>query len=162
MDIPSSTHSFQTFRKQHIELFLLFPGHMSPHFFCDFFQSHGQLTKSLNSKKTHFYVILLSTEVIRSNMVLKLFERVFNYDQSQLSSFFSLAAMLKYVRGSKSILAVKDHRAPFMKMVCQLKMSVISKPFELRQRACAQMKALSMKFLQLIRFFKLSHCIYVL
>ena len=114
MDTPSSTHCFQTFREQHIELFLLFPGHMLPHFFGNFFQSHGQLTKSLSSKKTHFFVVLWPTEVIRSHMPFKLFKRALKQDQSQLSSFSSLAAMLKNVQGSKSILAVKDHRAPFL------------------------------------------------
>ena len=73
--------------------------------------------------------------------------------------------MFKNVRGSKSILAVKDHRAPFssfLKMVCQFQMSVISKRFKLQQRDCTQMKDLSMKFIELIRFFKSSHCAYVL
>ena len=73
--------------------------------------------------------------------------------------------MSKNVRGSKSTLAVKDHRAPFspfLKMVYQIQMSVISKRFELQQRDCTQMKDLSMRFLELIRYFQLSHCIYVL
>ena len=98
-------------------------------------------------------------------MVLKFFKRAFNQDQSQLSSFFSLAPMLKNVRGSKSILIAKVHRAPFssfLKMEYQLQMSVISKRFELQRRDCAQMKDLSMRFLELIRFLILSHCIYVL
>ena len=64
--------------------------------------------------------------------------------------------MLKIVRGTKSNLAVKDHRAPFSpfpKMVCQLQMSVIYKRFALQRRDCTQMEDLSMRFLELIRFF---------